>query len=141
MFIGMPKVTGHTDYDIVKQMIDLLDMYIANIEEQLQIVTNDGQYVHLGIKKHVMDLRQGFKDQLDWLLFSWDPAHKLSLAENDVIKDNADGTKKEGSLKDVTDTIQDIWKHVSYGKHNEKYEVICEELNIKGQNAPLAHIF
>lgn len=137
VFIGMPKVTGHTGYEISKQMIDLLDIYIANIEEQLQSVSNDGQYVHLGIKKHFMDLRQGFKDQIDWLIFSWDPAHKLSLAENDTRKDNADGTKKVGSLKDVTDTVQDIWKHVSYGKHNEEYEVICEELNIKGQNAPL----
>ena len=59
------------------------------------------------------------------------------MTEKHARKDHKDGTKKEGSLTNTINIVQDIWKHVSYGKHNNEYEEVCKELNITEQNTPL----
>ena len=65
-----------------------------------------------------MQFRRGFKDKADWILFSNDPAHRINLGSNDVSKDNKYGSKKAGSFKEIFDLVQEIIKHVTYGKHN-----------------------
>ena len=137
VFLGMPRVTKHTGLEISLQMIEILNLFLANVDEQLQSVSNDGQYIHLGIKKHFLELRKGFEDQMNWLLFSWDPAHKLSLGDHDARKNDKDGTKQEGSLSDVLDQVKAMFTHVSYGKHYEEYVSICKELGLTVNNAPL----
>jgi len=52
VFLGMPRVTKHTGIEISQQMIEVLDIFLSNVDEQLQSVSNDGQYIHLGIKKN-----------------------------------------------------------------------------------------
>ena len=42
-------------------MLDMLDLYLANVEEQVQSINTDGQYVHLNIKKHFQDIKKGSK--------------------------------------------------------------------------------
>jgi len=74
---------------------------------------------------------------MNWLLFSWDPANKLSLGDHDARKNNKDGTKQEGSLSDVLDQVKAMFRHVSYGKHYEEYVSICKEFGLTVHNAPL----
>ena len=38
-----------------------------------------------------MNLREGFNDKIEWLLFHHDSAHRIALASNDALKDNKDG--------------------------------------------------
>ena len=137
VFAAMPNVTAHGGEGITKQMLSICDQYLNNVEEQLQAVSNDGQYVHLGIKEHFRNLRKGFNDKIEWLLFHHDSAHRIALASNDALKDNKDGTKAEGSLSDVFDLVQTINKHVAYGKHNEELEEILKDLGITDKNKPL----
>ena len=66
-------------------------------------MSHDGQYLHLNIKKHLLEIRKGFKDKVNWILFHHDPAHRINLASNDASKDNKDGSHQEGSLTEVTD--------------------------------------
>ena len=41
-----------------------------------------------------MDLRKELQDKSEWILFSHDPALRISLGSNDATKDNRDKTKK-----------------------------------------------
>ena len=108
-----------------------------NVEEQVQSFNHDGQYIHLNIKKHIMELRRGFRDKTEWLLFSHDPAHRINLGSNDATKDNKDGSRIEGSLQDTFELVQNINKHVTYGKHNLELEALLKDLGITSQNKPL----
>ena len=71
-------------------MLDIEELYLGNVEEQVQSINTD-QYVHLNINKHFQDLKPGFKDRSEWIFFNWDPAHKMALASKDATKDNKDG--------------------------------------------------
>ena len=42
---------------------------------------------------------------MQWLLFHWDPAHRVALSSNDAKKDDKDGTKKAGSLSDIFNVV------------------------------------
>ena len=105
-------------------MLKLIQLFLSDVTKQVQSVCNDGQYVHLNIKKHLLSLVPEFKDQEKWLMFSWDPSHRIALASNDASKNNTDGSKAEGSLKDVFDLVQKINIHVGYGKQNLELETI-----------------
>ena len=137
VFLAMPITRNHDGEGLAKQILEIMNLFLSDVTKQVQSVCNDGQYVHLNIKKHLQTLVPDFKDQENWLQFSWDPAHRIALASNDATKNNADGTKTEGSLKDVFDLVQTINKHVSYGKHNLELESILESLGITDKNKPL----
>ena len=136
VFLAMPVTRHHDGPGLAKQMLDIMEQYLSNVEEQVQSICNDGHYIHLSIIKHIMDLRRGFKDKSDWVLFSHDPAHRINLGSNDATKDNPDGTKKEGSLKETFDLVQKINKHVTYGKHNLELEAILGDIGIKDKKSP-----
>ena len=137
VFLAMPVTRHHDGVGLATQMLTTMDLFLSDVEEQVQSICNDGQYVHLNIKKHMMDLHKGFKDKSEWILFSHDPAHRINLGSNDATKDNPDGTKKEGSLKDIFDLVQKINKHVLYGKHNLELEAILKDIGITDKNKPL----
>lgn len=137
VFLGMPVTRHHDGIGLAKQMLNTLDQYLGEVEEQLQSVCNDGQYIHLNIKKHMNDLRRGLKDKSEWILFSHDPAHRINLSANDATKDNPDGTRREGSLQEIFDLVQRINKHVTYGKHNLELEAILRDIGINDKNRPL----
>ena len=91
----MPITRQYDGLGIAKQMLNTMDQFLADVEEQLQSICNDGQYFHLNIRKHIMEIRKGFKDKSDWILFSHDPAHRINLGSKDASKDNPDGAKKK----------------------------------------------
>ena len=97
VFLAMPVARVHDGLGLAKQINSILDGYLDDIEEQVQSFNHDGQYVHLNIKKHIMELRRGFKDKAEWILFSHDAAHRINLGSNDASKDNTNGSKKAGS--------------------------------------------
>ena len=133
VFLAMPIARFHDGEGLSKQM----QLFLSNVSEHIQGISTDGQYVHLNIKKHFQNLEPDFKDKEKWIIFSWDPAHRIALASNDASKDNKDGSKKEGSLKDVFELVQKINKHVGYGKHNLELETILKGLGITDKNKPL----
>jgi hypothetical protein len=137
VFFAMPIARYHSGEGLAKQMLEIMQLFISDVTKQVQGICNDGQYVHLDIKKHLENLVIEFQDQENWLMFSWDPSHRIALASNDASKDNTDGSKKEGSLKDVFDLVQTINKHVGYGKHNLELETILKSLGINDKNKPL----
>ena len=137
VFLAMPIARFHDGEGLSKQILQIMQLFLSNVSEQVQGISNDRQYVHLNIKKHLESLVPEFKDQEKWILFSWDPAHRIALASNDASKDNKDGSKKEGSLKDVFELVQKINKHVGYGKHNLELETILKDLGITDKNKPL----
>ncbi len=137
VFLGMPVTRHHDGRALSEQMLNILDQYLTNVEEQLQAVSNDGQYIHLNVKMHFMQLREGFKDKKEWLKFYHDPAHRINLASNDASKDNTDDTHAEGSLSEVTKLVQKVNKHVGYGKHNLELEMILKDMGINDKNKPL----
>ena len=108
----MPIARFHDGEGLSKQMLEIMQLFLSNVSEQVQGISTDGQYVHLNIKKHFESLEPDFKDKEKWIIFSWDPAHRIALASNDASKDNNDGSKKEGSLTDVFELVQKINKHV-----------------------------
>ena len=132
VFLGMPVTRHHDGRGLSEQMLGIMDMYLGQVEEQLQAVSTDGQYVILNIRKHFMELRQGLKEKSDWLMFHHDPAHRINLASNDASKDMKDGTHIPGSLSEVMAN-----KHVSYGKHNLELETLLKDIGIKDRNKPL----
>ena len=137
VFLAMPIARYHDGEGLAKQILEIMQLFLSDVTKQVQSVCNDGQYVHLNIKKHLQSLVPEFKDQEKWLMFSWDPSHRIALASNDASKNNTDGSKAEGSLKDVFDLVQTINKHVGYGKHNLELETILKSLGISDKNKPL----
>ena len=94
VFLAMPLTRHHDGESITTQMLSIMDQYLADVEEQVQSICNDGQYIHLNVKTHMMDLRKELQDKSEWILFSHDPAHRINLGSNDATKDNRDKTKK-----------------------------------------------
>ena len=137
VFLAMPVTRHHDGESIATQMLSIMDQYLADVEEQVQSICNDGQYIHLNIKKHMMELRKELQDKSEWILFSHDPAHRINLGSNDATKDNRDKTKKAGSLTEVFELVQKINKHVLYGKHNLELEAILKDIGITDKNKPL----
>ena len=128
----------HDGVGIATQMLNVMELYLWQVEEQLQSVNTDGQYIKLNVKNHIINLRRVLADKINWIIFSWDPAHRLNLASNDATKDNKDDSKKEGSLSDVINLVQKMNKHVKYGKHNIELEDELNALNITDKNKPLS---
>ena len=137
VFLAMPIARYHDGEGLAKQILEIMQLFLSDVTKQVQGICNDGQYVHLNIKKHLQSLVPEFKDQEKWLTFSWDPSHRIALASNDASKNNTDGSKSEGSLKDVFDLVQTINKHVGYGKHNLELETILKSMGISDKNKPL----
>ena len=61
VFFVMPIVVEHDGYGISTQMLNTLELYIKDIRKHLQSVSNDGQYIHLDIKKHFFALEKVYK--------------------------------------------------------------------------------
>ena len=108
-------------------MIKIAEAYLLNLEDQLQALNNDGQYVSLNVKKHFFELRKDLVKRKRFLLFNWDPSHRNALADKDARKE-VEG--QQSYFSDVLQTVQWTFKHIGYGKHYEEYLAICEELNI-----------
>ena len=137
VFLAMPVTRAHDGHGLAEQILSILDGYIDDVVEQVQTFNHDGQYVHLNIKKHIMEIRRGFVDKSEWMFFSHDPAHRINLGSNDASKDNRDGSRKAGSLQETFELVQKINKHVTYGKHNLELEALLEDIGITTQNKPL----
>src|ERR1700761_1701405 len=71
----------------------------------------DGEYFHLGVPKHLMDMMLVPEENRDWYTCQWDPAHILELAEG-----NAMNHAKCQHAKIVFSTISEVSKSFSYGK-------------------------
>ena len=76
--LGMPVMTQHDGRGLAKQMLDMQELYLGNVEEQVQSINTDGQYVHLNIKKHFQDLNSSFQVKSAWFFFQLGPSSQAS---------------------------------------------------------------
>ena len=90
----MPLVTKHSGRDIAEQMLKIAEAYLANLEEQLQALNNDGQYFGLNAEKYIYALRRDLVKKKNFLLFNWDPSHTNALADKDARPERAKKSKQ-----------------------------------------------
>ena len=60
VFMAMPVTHQHDGSGITKQIVSILDQFLADIIQQIQAMSHDGQYLHLNIKKTFIGNKKGF---------------------------------------------------------------------------------
>ncbi len=121
---GLHPVKGHDGESIATDIIDLCKIYdIKN--SQIAGFGFDGQYFHLNV-----DSKLKTKMHLDDKVgFSWDPAHKLQLADKDTRKD-------EDWIDGICSDISAVLNKFAFGKTFEAALEKAHELGID-MKAPL----
>ena len=71
----------------------------------------DGEYFHLSVPSHLLNMLLVRDEGRKWYTFQWDPAHILELAEKDSMNNSSCN-----SVKNVISTISDVSKSFSHGK-------------------------
>ena len=124
--LGMRPVKGHNGESIAADIVDLCKIYDVN-NSQIAGFGFDGQYFHL----HVDSILKDKLDLNDKVGFSWDPAHKLQLADKDTRKD-------EGLdwIDGICSDIAAVLGKFAFGKTFEKALEKAHELGID-MKAPL----
>ena len=98
----------------------------------------DGQYFNNNVVEHMV---QSFKkqdvdvqDMVEWIMPSWDPAHRLELVIGDARKD-AEGVGVAlptiGWYSLISVAISDIYTKFAYGKGYEELRKIAEENDLQ----------
>ena len=71
VLLAMPIVRYHDGEGLAKQILEIMQLFLSDVTKQVQSVCNDGQCVHLNIKKHLQRLVPEIRDQEKWLMFPW----------------------------------------------------------------------
>jgi hypothetical protein len=108
VFIDMPTVRDHSGLGIAKLIASSIDR-MGISQTQISGVGVDGQYIKLGVEKHLRNL--SFMPLYSNLI--WDPAHKLNLADTDARNETP-------WVKETTSVVSDVFRLVNYGKHYEE---------------------
>lgn len=114
LIAGVPALQGEDGRSVTSTLRDGLDsLKIPQKEQPSRIVGGafDGEYFHLGVPQHLMNMMLVPEENRDWYSFQWDPAHILELAEADALN-----SAKCQPAKQVISTISDVSKSFSYGK-------------------------
>ncbi|CAF1498228.1 unnamed protein product, partial [Didymodactylos carnosus] len=117
-------LTELTGKGLATNCVEVLQTFgLSQFTLQQQLVSDavDGAYLHLNIDKHLCD---EIGMNVDWLCFSWDPAHLIELAVNDL--------KKKRSYMWLTSFIKlcsNLMKQYSYGKSYEQLIETADELD------------
>ena len=119
-FIGNPVVRDHTGKGLANSVAEELEKVCSKKSLASQLVGGgtDGQYFTLGVPqilKDTLGLHKAF--------FTWDPAHRLMLADKDVRNQKVGGKDQFPFLNDAVSTISDFLAHAKYGK---KYEYLLK---------------
>ncbi|CAF1473248.1 unnamed protein product [Adineta ricciae] len=93
------------------------------LQQQLSGCAVDGAYIHLNIDKH---LSSALEMNSEWLTVSWDCAHLLELAINDVKRQ-----RKFVWIKNFIKLCAALMRKYSYGK---QYEILLETAQYLGED-------
>jgi hypothetical protein len=93
------------------------------LQQQLSGCAVDGAYLHANVDKHLSSL---LELQPDWLTVSWDCAHLLELALNDVKRQ-----QKFIWLTNFVKTCASLMRKYSHGK---QYEILLETAEELGED-------
>lgn len=121
---GVPPLSGEDGIEVTKTLKSgLSSLNISDNELSKRMVGGafDGEYVHLNVKKHLMDSLLISEESRDWYSFQWDPAHILELAEKDAKKSE---NRTQNSVGNVVNTISRISQSFSHG---QSYRLLLEE--------------
>lgn len=86
---GAPPLSGESGLEVTKTLKSgLSSINIPENELSKRMVGGafDGEYVHLKVKKHLMDSLLVSDESRDWYSFQWDAAHIIELAKKNMPK-------------------------------------------------------
>ena len=117
-----------------KTFVKKLNLSPTDIRDQCTGAAFDGQYFHLGcpevFSRMVVEKAKGAATTVDevnsymeWLLCTWDPAHRMKLVANDIRVDREGVGVELMAVPWYSQTPKDIaamYATCSYGKQNEE---------------------
>ena len=124
MYLGQPIVKCHTGRGVSESIVEELQKFQIH-ESQIEGGSFDGQYFHLSVGEHLTELL----GKTSPILCSWDPLHKIGVAETHIRKD-----KSFQWLVSLTETCQQIYKKFSWGKNYQALVDKCELLEMSMRN-------
>ena len=129
LMLEVPPVKQHDAEGLAKSAKEVFTS-AGFSDDQLEGVGWDGEYVHKGVKKKLIDLLDvpgmHFDEMIEWITEVWEPAHQLELTTKDARKMDIFQW-----LEDHIKIINDVTFTLNIGKGLEQSLKAAEEVNEK----------
>lgn len=153
IFVDCILVKAHSGEALAKDIIEIclimkkLGFSKHQLRQQMTSFAADGQYFALAIAQHIAHLL--LKDEhgdgpafiseeveyaMQWLLCTWDPAHRLELVLKDVRKDVLSVHEELPELKwygEIAMDVNEIYSKFTYRKGCEELINCAEQLGLR----------
>ena len=122
LMLGSPIVKDHSGKGLAEGMLSCTRDFGID-DNQLEGIGVDGQYIHLGVKKHMLQLMDvnyvSSPDGLDkWVTSIWEPSHSINLGDHDIRE-----MQIFSWLKRTTSIVGSISSSLNIGKGLEQLQV------------------
>ncbi len=125
IMLGSEVVKAHDAVGLAKSMLEELLSFGA-VDDQLEGVAVDGQYVKLSIKQRLLkQMNVSFNDK-EWFTVIWDPSHNINRADHHIHE-----MAVFNWLNQLIKLIRDISSTINIGKGLEQSLEAADELNQK----------
>jgi hypothetical protein len=148
LFVDYRHVLGHTGEEITEDIFEgalmqHLGFTREELRQQLSSFAADGQYFCLGCPEHLARLMLNVSGNLsaedtsavvrmvEWLLCTWDPAHRMELSLKSVREDKEGVDEELNSVSwypPIPRDISQVYSNISYGKGYEMILQIAEDM-------------